>query len=112
MPDSVSVRHKCHIPKKMFLTALARPQPDQNFDGRVGIWRICQERVCDRTTLYHQRGDAYIHDCTLHVDLYCQYMVETDDVARLPVIVQQEGASPYTGHGNVIFFNQQGQKNG
>ena len=115
MPDPVSVRHKSHIPKIVFLTALARPQPDRNFDGRVGIWRICKEKVCDRTTLYYQREDVYIHDSTVDVDLYCQYMVGTDDVNGVfdqikvkmpwlrgcPVIVQQDGAPPHTGHGNV-----------
>ena len=57
MPDPISVGNKSHITKIMFLTALARPQSDRNFDGRVGIWRICEEKLCDRTTLYHQRGD-------------------------------------------------------
>ena len=40
MFDPIPVLHnKSHIPKIMFLTALARPQPNRNFDGRVGIWR-------------------------------------------------------------------------
>ena len=110
----------------MFLTALAPPQPDRNFDGRVGIWRICEEKVCDRTTLYHQRGDIYIHDCTLDADLNRQYMVGTEDVDGVfdeikikmpwlrghPVIVQQDGAPPHTGHDNVEFFNNKGHKDG
>ena len=29
-----------------------------------------------------------------------------------PVIVQQDGAPPHTGHGNVDFCNQEGQKDG
>ena len=58
MPDPKSIWYKSHIPKVMFLTALARPRPDLNFDRSVGIWRICEEKVCARTTLYHQRGDT------------------------------------------------------
>ena len=126
MPNPVSVRHKSHIPKIRFLTALARSQPNRNFDGRVGIWRICEEKVCDRTTLYHHRGDVYVHDFTLDADLYRQYMVGTDNVdgvfdqinVKMPwlrdyrVIVQQDGSPPHTGHGNVDFFDQEGQKNG
>ena len=70
------------------------------------------------------RRDIYIHDCTLDADLYRQYMVETEDVDGVfdeikikmpwlrghPVIVQQDGAPPHTGHDNVEFFNNEGQK--
>ena len=67
MPDPLSVWHKSHIPKIMFLTALARPHLDRNFDGRVGIWRICEEKLCDCYSL-SPRGEFYIRDCTLDVD--------------------------------------------
>ena len=73
-------------------------------------------------------GGTYIFTIALWTPtyLYRQYMVGTDDVNGVfdqikvkmpwlrgyPVIVQQDGVPPHTGHGKVDFFNQEGQKNG
>ena len=88
----------------------------------VGIWRISEEKVCESATLYNQRGDIYIHDCTLDADLYCQHMGGTKDKdvvfkeikIKIPWFrghpdIIQDGAPPHTGHDNVEFFNQKGR---
>ena len=45
MPDALPILNKSHISKIMFLTALAQPLSDRNFDGRLATWNIYEEKV-------------------------------------------------------------------
>jgi hypothetical protein len=120
MPEPVRVQHKSHIPKIMFLSALARPQPDRGFDGRIGMWRVNEERICKRTSRYHQKDDVYMHDCTMTAIIYRGFMMQIfQQIKRKmpwlrgqPVFVQQDGAAPHTGKGNMDYFDIHGRKNG
>ena len=40
-PGSPRVHHKNHLPKIMIIVANDRPDPRHDFDGKIGIWRIC-----------------------------------------------------------------------
>ena len=134
MPNPVFLKHKKHIPKIMILTAVAQPRQTPNgqkFDGKIGIWRVWEERICQRTTLYyHDKDEVYSHDCNMDADLYRQFM--TNEVAlgdpfdgvfgkikdKMPnarninVVVRQDGATPHVGKGNLEYFNARGQLNG
>lgn len=41
---------------------------------QIGLRRVCTDKVCERTSRYHQRGDVSSHDCTMDAALYCGYM--------------------------------------
>jgi len=120
MPDPVKVQHKSHIPKVMFLAAVARPDPDHNFNGKIMLRRVCEDRIAERTSRNHNRGDIYQHDCTITADLYRTFMCEiiAEVKNKMPwlreevVIIQQDGASPHVGRGNLDFFYEEGHKDG
>ena len=57
IPEPEKTKHKSHIPKIMFLTAVARPQPEHGFDGKIGIWRFSEDYVVQRRSRYHEAGD-------------------------------------------------------
>jgi hypothetical protein len=42
LPPPLKAQHKSHIPKVMFLTAIALPRPEYEFNGNIGIWRVCE----------------------------------------------------------------------
>lgn len=119
-PASVKVQHKKHVPKIMFLTALARPDPAHGFDGKIGIWRVQETVVCQRGNRYHRAGEEYLRDCNMDAELYRHFMKEIFAAIKVKmpwlqgreVIVQQDGASPHTGNGNVDYFNRYFQRDG
>ena len=120
MFPSDKIQHKSHIPKIMFLTALARPRPEHNFDGKIGIWRVEEEVICQKSNRYHRQGDAYVHDCTMNSALYKIFMMKVFKAVKkkMPwlkqeqIIIQQDGAPAHKGKGNMIFFDVEGQKRG
>jgi len=120
MPEPVKVQHKSHIPKIMFLAAVARPNPVHNFNGKILLQRVCEERIAERTSYNHNRGDIYQHDCTITAELYRHYMIDiiAEVKVKMPwlrnqkIIIQQDGASPHVGRGNLDFFYEEGHKNG
>ena len=104
------VQHKSHVPKVMFLSALGRGP-----NGKIGMWRVCGQRVAQRNSKNHERGEEYEDDVTMTADLYFKMM--TEDVfpaIRLAyaheakVFVQQDGASPHTGKQMIERLNRIG----
>ena len=53
IPGSPRAQHKSHVPKIMIIVANARPDPTHNFDGKIGIWRICVMKTAQRLSLIH-----------------------------------------------------------
>jgi hypothetical protein len=55
-----TIRHKCHIPKAMFLCAQARPRwdPHRNamWDGKLGLWPIGHWAPAQRTSINRPAG--------------------------------------------------------
>ena len=49
MPLAPKCYHKSRMPKLMFLVVVARPRPDHNFDGKVGIWWFSIVRKAGRS---------------------------------------------------------------
>ncbi|CAM9504379.1 unnamed protein product, partial [Laminaria digitata] len=54
---SPRVQHKSPLPKIMVIVANARPDPSHNFDGEIGIWRICILKTAERSSKRRKRGE-------------------------------------------------------
>lgn len=109
-----AVQHKSHIPKVMFLAAVARPRfetwPDGRevctFNGKIGCWRVSKPHTAQRDSKYHQKGDIYEKDVTMNSDRYVEFMTEkvlpaisaAFEGTGVPfVTVQHDGAGPHVG---------------
>ncbi len=119
-PPSVKVQHKKHIPKIMFLTALARPDSAHGFDGKIGIWRVQDLVTCERSNRYHRVGEQYMKDVHMDAPLYRQFMkkIMTEIKTKMhwlrgsPVIIQHDGASAHTATSNNAYFARLGKQDG
>jgi len=49
LPEPSRAFHKSHVPKLMFLCAVARPRPEYAFDGKIGIWFFAVQRKAKRS---------------------------------------------------------------
>ena len=49
VPAPPRVFHKSCMPKIMFLAVCARPRPEHNFDGKIGLWSFTLERPAKRS---------------------------------------------------------------
>ncbi|CAN0393333.1 unnamed protein product, partial [Laminaria digitata] len=56
IPGAPRVQHKSHLPKITIIVANARPDPTHNFDGKIGIWRICVMKTAERSSKKRKRG--------------------------------------------------------
>ena len=111
-----TVRHKSHIPKVMFIAAMARPKPGQH-DGKIGMWRISEPLKWTRKSNgKHVQGEWYEKDITVDCDTYFKFMTEKvfpsirHKFARCTktIIVQQDCARPHTGKDMVNRLNIEG----
>ncbi|CAB1098721.1 unnamed protein product [Ectocarpus sp. CCAP 1310/34] len=50
VPGPPRVPHESHLPKIMVIVANARPDPAHDFDGKIGIWRICVIETAQRSS--------------------------------------------------------------
>ena len=108
------LQSKRHIPKIMFLAATAKPRPEDDFDGKIGFYRICEMATAVKKSKNHSKGDRFEKDCTLNSAGYRKLMAQVFKDARekMPwtknIRCQQDGASPHTGHDNVNKLNRIG----
>ena len=68
IPGAPRVSHKNHLPKIMVIVANSRPDPSHNFDGKIGIWRICVMKTAERSSKKRKRGEEYEFDCTIDAE--------------------------------------------
>ncbi len=110
-------QHRSHVPKVMFLSAVARPRSRYGFDGKVGLWRIALPYQAMRKSKHHRSGEVYEKDVTLNASRFQKFM--TQKVFRAirkkmwyakNVVVQVDGASPHTGQGTIAFLNAKANK--
>ena len=75
-----TIRHKCHIPKVMFLCAQARPRwdPHRNamWDGKLGLWPIGQWGPAQRTSINRPAGTMVWHDEAVTKEVYRRLLLE------------------------------------
>ena len=104
------VHSKRHVPKAMFLTALARPRFDADgncvFDGKIAIERVCSLHTAKRDSKHHKKGDQYEKDINMNGAVYIKMMktqifpaiIEAfkDCPGVHEVRVQQDGARSHT----------------
>ena len=118
---SIKVQHKSHIPKVMFICAVSRPDPSRDFDGKIGIWRVCVIKEAQRSTARHKKGEEYAVDVTIDSEYYQEWYEHELLPAikeKMPwlksggVVVQQDGASPETGKGTEEKLNRVGKEEG
>ena len=121
IPGSPRVQHKSHVPKIMIIVANARPDPTHNFDGKIGIWRICVMKTAQRSSKRRKEGDEYEFDCTIDAEWHKNWYIEKLLPAiktKMPwlrskgVVVQQDGATPHTGKDNPEILNSAGMGRG
>ena len=105
----------------MVIAANARPDPSHDFDGKIGIWRICVIKTAQRSSKRRERGEEYEFDCTIDAEWYKDWYIDVLLPAikkKMPwqrskrVVVQQDGASPHTGKGNPEILNSAGMGRG
>ncbi len=58
-------QHKSHIPKVMFIVADSGPDPDHDFDGKLGIWRVSKPKTAQKRSKQHGKEETYSVDTTL-----------------------------------------------
>ena len=101
-------KSKTNIPKVMFLAAAARPRP--GFDGKLGIWRVSKTKKAQKRSRYHESGEEYEVADTMTSEKYFEMMTTLvfDSIQKAftgtgvkRVIIQQDGARPHTGKGNM-----------
>jgi len=101
--------------KVMFLVAVARPRPEHQFDGLIGMWRITEPKIAKRSSKNHSRGEVYQTDCTLDATKFRSLML--GKVYRAirnkmhwahEVTLQMDGALPHTGQGNPQVLAERG----
>lgn len=89
--------------KVMFLAAFARPIPEKNFDGRIGVYAIEFERVQQRDSKYNKRGETVFDnvemtrdDFILRVQQMCHDAVKKIGHFAKTIVIQMDSAG---GHG-------------
>jgi len=65
---------KNHLLKEMFLAAVARPLPEHEFDGAVGIWPVVKQKIAQHASSRHARGDVYDVSCTMDTSKFIDMM--------------------------------------
>jgi hypothetical protein len=82
-------RHKSHIPKCMFLSAVARLRFDngrnQWFDGKLGLWPIAHEVPAQRDSNNRRRGTLEWKDLTMDKARCTLFLLEQ----VIPAIMEQ-----------------------
>lgn len=120
LPEPERVQHKSHIKKILFITAVARPRPEDHFDGKIFLGRIQELYEAKKRSVNHQRGDLYLRDCNITAAIWYTYMVDILSEIKVKmakfkgeeIIVQFDNAGPHTGEGNVRELNDLGSKRG
>ncbi|KAF0736407.1 hypothetical protein Ae201684P_007239 [Aphanomyces euteiches] len=108
---SRTARHKSHIPKLMFLTAVGRPQYDhgtsQYFDGKLGIFPFVIHGTAKRSSRHQAKGAPVLIPQTVTRDIYVDALVNhvlpailTKFPSRWKTLyIQQDGARPHCTDG-------------
>lgn len=58
-PPEFFALSKTQIPKLMYFGAVAPPNPDKGFDGKIGLWWVCEKKIAQRKGKFHARGEEY-----------------------------------------------------
>lgn len=126
IPDAPTIQHKSHIPKVMFLVAMALPRMLDNgewFDGKVGLWECVEQVPAKRSSRNRPAGtleikpksmdsDYYRHLCTMPGGIIDKVKEKMPWLRGNVVSIQHDGAKPHSGRDNEAFMQQHGSTEG
>ena len=73
-------KHKRHIIKVMFLTAVARPRFDADgncvFDGKIGMWPFVEKAAARRSSVNRPAGTIETKCINISKEVYTKYLIE------------------------------------
>ena len=106
---------KRHIPKVMFMAAVAKPNPQQRFDGRIGCFRCSVPDVTKRKSKNRDKGMPYERDVTVDAEFFEKMMREKIMPAAVKrmswaskITIQLDNARPHTGKNVLEKLNAHG----
>jgi hypothetical protein len=79
LEDSVKYLHvasKIPLEKVMFFSAVAKPQPNRDFDRRILLFPVCTKRIRKRKTKYGKPGEVMFDKVTMNTKLFKEYCVD------------------------------------
>jgi DNA modification methylase len=53
----------------MFLSAIAKPDASKNFNGKIGIWRVCEPYKAKRDSKNYDKSQVYDKDIYMTADI-------------------------------------------
>lgn len=101
---TITLASKSHIPKVMFLGAVAKPVPSRNFDGRIGLYPIADECRAQRSSRGRPAGSTVWKLKNMDTALFIELLKEkvVPDILRKTgswaknIVIQMDNAG---GHG-------------
>ena len=84
-PKPLYALSKTQIPWVMFLGAVTTPRDDKNFDGKIGLWHVGEEKVAQRNSKFHEKDDVYIVNVNMDGDIFIAMMKER----VIPAIIEK-----------------------
>ena len=126
MPPPNLTRHKSHIDKIMFLSAISAPRflPDGSFfDGKIGLFPFVEMKPAQRSSTNRPAGTMEIHAQSVTAVTYANMMTKRNGVLDKirekmaflkdsEIFVQHDGAPGHTGHGTEDLLNVDGATQG
>jgi hypothetical protein len=99
-----NILSRSHVTKEMFLAAVARPNQERGFDGKVGLYPVVEEYCAKRNSVNHRAGDVYFRPTTMTAKLFRRMLKWNviEDAIRMTgswakeIIIQMDNAG---GHG-------------
>ena len=105
---------KTQVPGVMFLVVVGKPSLYS--DGKIALLRVAGEKEALRKSKNHEKGDVYPEDCTMTAEIFHDMVTQKvmpEVHKRYPhkkmVIIQQDNASPHTGHHMLARLNAHGK---
>ena len=102
------VLSKSNVKKVMVLVAVARPRPEHEFDGKIGVWRVTKQMTAQRNSKNHIAGETYEVDASMTAQIFRQLVITKliPTIRRkmrwaTQVTVQMDNAPPHVGEGNL-----------
>lgn len=97
------LRNKRFIPKVLVVTAVAKPDPSRNFDGKIGWWPVVASYEAKRSSRFHSKGDLYLKQSTLNAANFEAIIVKlvVPKIRKLmpwctEITVQMDNAPPHS----------------
>ena len=75
-PPAVFALSKSQIPKLMYFGAVAPPNPENRFDGKIGLWWVSETKTAQKNSKFHKRGDEYEVATTMDGKLFVEMCKE------------------------------------